>query len=60
MKGCGSTLVLDGNMKNARMVCSCNSVGEVMFKGLGSVVIGTCGILFHISILFTIIHGKCC
>ena len=40
VKGCGNVLVLDGNMKNARTVCSCNSVGELMFEGTGYVVIG--------------------
>ena len=39
--GCESVLVLDGNMKNARQVCSCRVVGELKFAGMdGSVVIG--------------------
>ena len=41
VKGCGNVIVLDGNMKNARTVCSCNSVGEIVFEGIGNVVIGT-------------------
>ena len=40
VKGCGEVLVLDGNMKNARTVCSCASVGEIVFEGIGNVVIG--------------------
>ena len=39
--GCHSVLVLDGNMKNARQVCGCCDVGELMFAGMnGSVVVG--------------------
>ena len=39
--GCESVLVLDGNMKNARQVCSCNDVGELKFAGMdGSIVVG--------------------
>ena len=39
--GCESVLVLDGNMKNARQVCSCRDVGELKFAGMDvSVVIG--------------------
>ena len=39
--GCESVLVLDGNIKNARQVCSCHDVGELKFAGMdGSVVIG--------------------
>ena len=34
-------LVLDGNMKNARQVCSCHDVGELKFAGMdGSIVVG--------------------
>ncbi|CAB3984460.1 Hypothetical predicted protein [Paramuricea clavata] len=40
VKGCGSIIVLDGNMKNARTVCSCNNVGEIIFDRIGSVLIG--------------------
>ena len=40
VKGCGNVLILDGNMKNARTVCSCNSAGEVVFEGIGNVAIG--------------------
>jgi hypothetical protein len=40
VKGCGSVLVLDGNMKNARTVCACNNVGELNFDGLGGIIIG--------------------
>jgi len=33
--------VLDGNMKNARQVCSCCDVGELKFPGMdGSIVVG--------------------
>ena len=34
--------MLDGNIKNARQVCSCRGVGELKFAGLdgSSVVIG--------------------
>ena len=36
-----SLLVLDGNLKNARQVCSCRDVGELKVAGMdGSVVIG--------------------
>ena len=40
--GCESVLdVLDGDMKNARQVCSCRDMGELKFAGMdGSVVIG--------------------
>ena len=39
--GCKSVLVLDGNMKNARQVCSCRDMGELKFAGMdGWVVIG--------------------
>ena len=41
VKGCGNVIVLDENVKNARTVCSCNSVGEIVFEGIGNVVIGT-------------------
>ena len=34
-------LVLDGNMKNARQVCSCHDVGELKFAGMdGSIIVG--------------------
>jgi hypothetical protein len=32
--GCGSTIVLDGNMKNHRDVCMANEAGYAEFKGL--------------------------
>ena len=39
--GCGSVLVLDGNMKNCRQICACRDIGELKFAGLeGSVVVG--------------------
>lgn len=39
--GCASVLILDGNMKNARQVCTCKNVGMLTFAGLnGSVAIG--------------------
>ena len=31
---CEPVLVLDGNMKNARQVCSCRDVGELQFAGM--------------------------
>ena len=34
MPGCESVLLLDGNMKNARPVCSCRDVGELKFAGM--------------------------
>ena len=41
MPGCKDVLVLDGNMKNARQVCSCTNIGKVHFDGMeGSIVIG--------------------
>ena len=37
----GKIHVTDGNMKNARQVCSCRDAGELKFAGMdGSVVIG--------------------
>ena len=34
-------LVLDGNMKNARQVCSCKDIGELHYAGMeGTVVVG--------------------
>ena len=38
MNGCGNVLVIDGNMENARTVCTCSSVGKLKFDGIGSVV----------------------
>ncbi|CAB3997256.1 Hypothetical predicted protein [Paramuricea clavata] len=39
--GCKDVLVLDGNMKNARQVCSCRNIGELYFDGMkGTIVIG--------------------
>ena len=32
--GCGSVLVLDGNMKNHRDICSAKSAGSIEFKNL--------------------------
>ena len=38
--GCGSVLVLDGNMKNCRQVCACCDIGELKFAELqGTVVV---------------------
>ena len=33
-KGCGTVLVADGNMKNARTVCSVKNVGQLIFEGI--------------------------
>ena len=39
--GCDSVVVIDGNMKNARQVCSCKNVSELEFDGLeGSISTG--------------------
>ncbi|XP_044174053.1 uncharacterized protein LOC114970138 isoform X3 [Acropora millepora] len=39
--GCNDVLVLDGNMKNARQVCSCRDIGELQYAGMeGTVVVG--------------------
>ena len=39
--GCKSVIVIDGNMKNARQVCSCADVGELYFDGIpGSILVG--------------------
>ena len=38
--GCGTVLVVDGNMKNARTVCSVKNVGQLIFEGIGNVVVG--------------------
>ncbi|CAB4004926.1 Hypothetical predicted protein [Paramuricea clavata] len=39
--GCKSVVVIDGNMKNARQVCSCLDVGELHFDGMsGSILVG--------------------
>ena len=38
--GCGSVLVVDGNMKNARTVCSVKNVGQLIFEGIGNVTVG--------------------
>ena len=39
--GCGTVLVLDGNMKNCHQVCACHDIGELKFAGLqGTVVVG--------------------
>ena len=51
IKGCGNVLVFDGNMKNARTVCSCNSVGESMFEGIGNVLIGKYSAKLHLFLL---------
>lgn len=41
MPGCNDVLVLDGNMKNARQVCSCRDIGELQYAGMeGTVVVG--------------------
>jgi hypothetical protein len=34
--------VIDGNMKNARQVCSCKNIAQLHFDGMdGSIVVGT-------------------
>lgn len=39
--GCKTVIVIDGNMKNARQVCSCANVGELYFDGMpGSILVG--------------------
>lgn len=39
--GCQTVLVLDGNMKNARQVCSCKDIGQLMFPGMnGTISVG--------------------
>ncbi len=39
--GCRNVLVIDGNMKNARQVCSCKNIAQLNFDGMdGSVVVG--------------------
>ena len=55
VKGCGSVLVLDGNMKNARTVCACNGVGELRFEGIGGVVIGKYRSNFG-KLVMTVVH----
>ena len=43
VSGCGSTLVLDGNMKNHREVCAAKEAGYAEFNGLpGKIKTGTC------------------
>ena len=32
--------MIDGNMKNARTVCSVKNVGQIIFEGIGSVTVG--------------------
>lgn len=40
-KGCKNVMVIDGNMKNARQVCSCKSVTHLEFKGMdGGITVG--------------------
>lgn len=40
-KGCGNVVVIDGNMKNARQVCSCKNVSQLEFDGLdGGITVG--------------------
>lgn len=34
IQGCQNVIVLDGNMKNCRQVCSCKNVTELKFDGL--------------------------
>lgn len=51
--GCGTVLVLDGNMKNCRQVCACRDIGELKFDGLqGTVVVGVY-IIFTLHVCFT-------
>lgn len=37
--GCGSVLVLDGNMKNCHQICACRDIGELKFAGLQRFVV---------------------
>ncbi|XP_067032305.1 uncharacterized protein [Acropora muricata] len=47
--GCESVLVLDGNMKNTRQVCSCRDVGELKFAEMDGcvVIVNRCVISKH-------------
>lgn len=41
-KGCENVIILDGNLKNARQVCSCKDVSSLHFPTLqGSVAVGS-------------------
>ncbi|KAK3733841.1 hypothetical protein QZH41_008639, partial [Actinostola sp. cb2023] len=58
-KGCENVLVLDGNMKNARQVCSCKNVSQLEFEGMdGSITVGIlvferpCGVVTDVRELF--------
>lgn len=58
--GCKTVLVLDGNMKNAREVCMCKSVGELKFSDLkGSVVIGINDNSFFFVVTLSVIIIMC-
>ena len=49
--GCGSVLVVDGNLKNARQVCGCKAAGIVKFKDLnGKIALGRSNIVMYITI----------
>ena len=51
--GCRSVIVIDGNMKNARQVCSCKDVAELEFKGMdGGIAVGKH--LYHIYQCFNL------
>ena len=39
--GCKTVVVIDGNMKNARQLCSCADVGELYLDRMpGSILVG--------------------
>ncbi|KXJ21076.1 hypothetical protein AC249_AIPGENE27746 [Exaiptasia diaphana] len=40
-KGCKNVVVIDGNMKNCRQVCSCKGVTQLQFEGMiGAITVG--------------------
>ncbi len=42
LPGCRNVVVIDGNMKNARQVCSCKNIVQLHFDGMdGGIVVGT-------------------
>ena len=58
MAGCKTVIVIDGNMKNARQVCSCADVGELHFAGIpGSIFVGEFEWykIFHNSVCITVL-----
>ena len=40
--GCGSVLVIDGNMKNHRAVCAASDAGYIDYTGLSSTIKSGC------------------